>query len=191
MIAGIVLAAGRGRRFEGAKQLAPFRGRPLLEHALETMAEAPVDEAVVVLGAEAERILAEVELHGIRPVCCAEWATGQGASLRAGVEAVHGPDASVVTLGDQPLVSAAAIARLISERDASVDALRAGYGDDVGHPVLLERALLARIDGVRGDVGARELLADARVKVIDCEGLGSPVDVDTREQLEELERTLG
>jgi CTP:molybdopterin cytidylyltransferase MocA len=190
MITGIVLAAGRGRRFDGAKQVAKFRGRPLLEHALETMAKAPVDEAVVVIGAGAERILDEVDLHGIRPVRCADWATGQGASLRAGAEAVQGSDAFVVTLGDQPLVSAAAIGRLIAERDAGVDALRAGYGDAVGPPVLLERPLLARIGGLRGDVGARDLLADARVRVVDCEGLGSPVDVDTREQLEELERSL-
>jgi molybdopterin/thiamine biosynthesis adenylyltransferase len=38
--------------------------------------------------------------------------------------------------------------------------------------------------------GPKQLAADARVRTVDCEGLGSPADVDTAEQLSELERSL-
>lgn len=191
MIAGIVLAAGAGRRFGGPKQLASFRGRPLLEHALATIARSAVDQAVVVLGAEADRILHEIDLHGVRPVLCSDWESGQAASLRAGVGAVRGADAAVVTLGDQPLISADAIDQLIARRSAEADALRAGYAGEPGHPVLLERPLLDRVEELRGDAGARGLLSVGRVRTVPCDGLGSPVDVDTPEQLGELEAAPG
>ena len=85
MIGGLVLAAGAATRFGAPKQLALLRGRPLLEHVLETVAAAPLDRRVVVLGAEAERVERDVPLHGVRPVRCTGWAEGQSASLRAGL----------------------------------------------------------------------------------------------------------
>lgn len=189
MIGGVVLAAGRGRRFGAVKQLAPLHGRPLLEHALGAMAGSPVDEAVVVLGFAAQRIATEADLCGIRPVLCEGWEAGQAASLRAGVTALPETEAVVVTLGDQPLVSSAAIDRLISSRSDGLDGLRASYGGEPGHPVVLERPLLDRVLELRGDVGARDLLARARVRAVPCDGLGSAEDLDTPEQLEELERS--
>lgn len=191
MIGGVVLAAGRGRRFGAVKQLAPLDGRPLLEHALAAMAQSPIDDAVVVLGFAAERIVAEADLCGIRPVLCEEWEAGQAASLRAGVTALAEAEAAVVTLGDQPLVSSAAIGRLISSRAHGLDGLRATYGGEPGHPVVLERPLLDRVLDLRGDVGARDLLAQARVRAVPCDGLGSAADLDTPEQLEELQRARG
>ena len=188
MIGGLVLAAGAATRFGAPKQLALLRGRPLLEHVLETFAAAPLDRRVVVLGAEAARVEREVPLHGVRPVRCARWAEGQSASLRAGLAALAGVEAVVVVLGDQPLLAAKAVTRLLSARSPEADALRADYGDGrPGHPVLLEAGTFERLAGLRGDHGARELLQDLRVREVDCAGLGRPDDVDTPEHLEELE----
>ena len=179
-MAGLVLAAGAGTRFGGGKQLARLDGRPLLEHALRAMASAPVGDRVVVLGAEAERIAAAVDLRGARVVLCPGWAEGQSASLRAGIEAA-GPraDAVVVTLGDQPRIAARAIAAVVAARapDAA-DAVRATYDGAAGHPVLLERALFGDLRALRGDVGARAVLRGARVIDVPCDGLGDPRDVD-------------
>ena len=96
MIAGLVLAAGEARRFGASKQLARFRGRPLLEHALAAMAAAPLQRLVVVLGAGAGAIRSEVDLHGAESVLCPEWSEGQSASLRAGIAALREAEAVVV-----------------------------------------------------------------------------------------------
>ncbi len=86
--AGIVLAAGAGRRFGGAKQLARLDGRPLLAHVLDRAWAVPaLDQIVVVLGAHGAAIRAEVDFEGVEVVECADWAEGQAASLRAGVAA--------------------------------------------------------------------------------------------------------
>jgi molybdenum cofactor cytidylyltransferase len=184
-IVGLVLAAGAGRRFGSPKQLAPYQGRPLLEHALLAMAGAQrIDGIVVVLGAHADAVLAGVERHGASAVICADWEEGQAASLRTGVAAVAGrADAVVITLGDQPAIDPRAIDRLIESRDGVSLAVRAAYGGRGGHPVLLERALLEQVATLRGDAGARGLLADASAKAVACDGLGSDLDIDTVEEL--------
>ena len=111
MIGGIVLAAGAGTRFGGGKQLALLDGRPLLEHAVRGMTSAPVGRVIVVLGAEAEHVLARVDLHGAEPVVCERWSEGQSASLACGLGEMADCEAVVVTLGDQPRVSPDAIRR--------------------------------------------------------------------------------
>jgi CTP:molybdopterin cytidylyltransferase MocA len=99
------------------------------------------------------------------------------------VAALEDCDAVAVALGDQPRLSAQAIARVVSQRGADELAVRATYGGVPGHPVLLERTLLARVPSLHGDAGARELLHGVPIREVACDGLGSPDDVDTPEAL--------
>jgi molybdenum cofactor cytidylyltransferase len=186
-IGGLILAAGEGRRFGGAKQLAEVRGRPLLEHAIGAMLGVPaIDPVVVVLGARADEVRAGVDMRGAQIVVCEEWAEGQAASLRAGVRALEGVDAVVVTLGDQPFISSQVIAGVLGHGSGRFDAVRATYDGRPGHPVLLTRTLLARVGELRGDVGFRDLLEGARVRPFECAHLCDPTDVDTRAELDAL-----
>jgi CTP:molybdopterin cytidylyltransferase MocA len=188
-VAGIVLAAGGSSRFGSPKQLAPFRGRPLIEWPLRAVREAGL-EPIVVLGAHAPRIAREADLGGARVVVCDGWATGQSASLRAGIEAAReaGATAAVVVLGDQPLIAREAIRRVVAAAAAAAGPVvaRARYDDGPGHPTLLPAAIWERVDALRGDAGARALLADVEVVEVACHGLGSPADADTPEALREL-----
>ncbi len=70
---------------------------------------------------------------------------------------------------------------------ARFDAVRATYHGSPGHPVLLARPLLERVDELRGDVGFRDLLSGARVREFECGDLCDPVDVDTLDQLNALQ----
>ncbi|MEA2422242.1 MAG: hypothetical protein QOF55_1341 [Thermoleophilaceae bacterium] len=185
-IGGLVLAAGGSSRFGGPKQLATLDGRPLLEHVLIAMAHAPLDRVAVVLGSHAAEVRDGVPMHGAEPVWCADWQEGLAASLRAGVAALPDCDAVAVALGDQPRLAAAAVARVVSQRGADELAVRATYGGVPGHPVLLERTLLARVGELTGDAGARELLHGIPIREVACDGLGSPDDVDTAADLAAL-----
>jgi len=186
VIAGLVLAAGEARRFGASKQLARFRGRPLLEHALAAMAAAPLQRLVVVLGAGAAAIRSEVDLHGAEPVLCPEWSEGQSASL-AGIVALREAEAVVVALGDQPFLSPRAVEAVIGARNPETPGVRATYGGVPGHPVVLERSTFSAILALDGDEGARSLLAGPGTRHVACDGLGRPDDIDTREELEATE----
>ena len=186
MIGGIVLAAGAATRFGSAKQLAQLDGRPLLEHAVTTMSLAPdVGRAVVVLGAEAEEVVRSVDLHGLEPIVCSRWQEGQSASLACGLAALKDCEAVVVTLGDQPRLTAQAIARIVAARGHG-PAARATYAGLPGHPVLLERELFDRLRDVTGDRGARNLLQSVQTAEVPCDDLGGGEDVDTPDQLAAL-----
>jgi CTP:molybdopterin cytidylyltransferase MocA len=90
-----------------------------------------------------------------------------------------------VTLGDQPRIAPATIARIAAEAGGAAPAVRATYGGAPGHPVLLQRELFGAVAALRGDAGARELLDAAGATRIEC---GEEVvhDVDTPAQLAAL-----
>ena len=187
MIAGIVLAAGAGRRFGGPKQLAELDGVPLLQHAVDAMLAVPeIDRLVVVLGARAEQIGAAVRWATAEPVVCSDWHEGMAASLRCGVAAVGDADWIVVTLGDQPGMTPEVIEAVLAATGPDIAAVRATYAGAAGHPVALSRALVPRVLALRGDVGARDVLGEVAVRAVEAGHLGSPYDVDTREELEEI-----
>jgi CTP:molybdopterin cytidylyltransferase MocA len=186
VIGGLVLAAGQASRFGSAKQLAILDGRPLLEHAVRAITASVIGRVIVVLGAGAEEIIAGVDLHGAEPLVCERWQEGQAASLACGLAELPGCEAVVVILGDQPRVSPQAIRRVIAARGGGALAVRATYGGDPGHPVLLEQPLFARMRDVTGDHGARNLLMSVPVREVPCDDLGGGEDVDTPAELDTL-----
>ena len=187
MIAGLVLAAGGASRFGSPKQLAELDGVPLLQHAIDAMLAVPsLDRVVVVLGNVAEEVAAAVKFASAEPVVCREWQEGMAASLRCGVAELPEADWVVVTLGDMPGVTPEAIEAVMAGAGPEVDAVRAEYGGRAGHPVALSRTLLDRVGDLRGDVGARDLLRDARVGGVEALHLARPDDVDTPEELEAI-----
>jgi molybdenum cofactor cytidylyltransferase len=190
VIAGVVLAAGSGSRFGGAKQLAELDSKPLLEHALRAVEAVPaIDRVVVVLGSRADEVRAGVDFGSTEIVVCEDWETGQSASLRKGIAAIAGDaQAAVITLGDMPRVTAQVIARfadIASEHGARARA-RAVYNGVPGHPVVLGSAYFGAAADIEGDVGARDLLRRIGVFKIECAHLCSVVDVDTPADLEGL-----
>lgn len=182
MIAGIVLGAGGSERFGSPKQLAQLRGRPLIRHALDAMASVTaLSPLIVVLGAEADRVRSQVNLEGFEVVIVSDWSEGVSASLRAGVAAADAAGAStaVITLADQPLITPQVIAAVLDRIDGPEPAVRATFDGAPGHPVLIKRELFREIEGLRGDEGARALLAERGVATVECGHLASAQDVDT------------
>lgn len=180
MIGGLVLAAGAGIRFgEPSKLLADLDGRPLLEHAVRAQcAVAKLDRIIVVLGAGADEVLAYVDLGRAEPVICPDWAAGQAASLRCGLNALSGAQRVIVTLGDAPLITPEVISLFVGAEPGT----RAVYDGRPGHPVVLGGEHMASLSSLTGDRGARDLLSGG--PTIECGVLCSSRDVDTPEDLE-------
>jgi len=172
-VAAVVLAAGEATRFGAPKQ------RILLPAVLERLARAPVDEIVVVAGAYELELPSRSEPQSAvraRVVPCASFAHGPGASLRCGLDAL-GEEvvAAVVVLADGPDLSPAAVERVLGEWRENDGVVAASYGGNRGHPLVLGRDDWGSIP----DEGLRE----RSVRLVPCDDLGSPGDVDTREDL--------
>lgn len=184
--AGLVLAAGESRRFGSPKQLALFRGRPLVEWAVRALLGGPLSEVVVVLGAHAHAIQSAVAVDGVRFIVAADWAEGQSASLREGLGAIGACDAAVILLADQPLVTAAAVCRVCASAEPG-RAARATYHGQPGHPTLIPRDLWPAIQALEGDSGAAAILRADGFVPVPCEDIASPSDADTLSSLAEVE----
>ncbi|WP_410606280.1 NTP transferase domain-containing protein [Amycolatopsis sp. lyj-109] len=183
-VAGLLLAAGAGRRFGGPKALAQLDGEPLVLRALRTLTAAGCAPVRVVVGAAADQVRALLPDPGLA-VSAEDWATGMGASLRAGLaslETTEQPDqpvAALVHLVDLPWVGPGILARVIAQATPETVA-RAAYDGVPGHPVLLGRRWWGEIARTAlGDRGARDWLATrADLTLIECGDLGSGRDVD-------------
>lgn len=182
--AAVVLAAGRGSRFGGGKLTAAYEGRPLLHHALAAAKAAPVDEIVVVTGADSEAVEACVADFDpeIRTIHAPDYAEGMAASLRTGLSAVSSTAiGAFVLLGDMPRVPHAVLGPLAQAVREGATAAAPTFAGRRGNPVVLSRQLFADVADLAGDVGARPVLerlgAGLRAVVSPDDGVLFDVDV--------------
>jgi CTP:molybdopterin cytidylyltransferase MocA len=186
VISGIVLAAGEARRFGGTKQIVDMGGKPLAQHAIDALAEAGVDELLVVTGHDADRVEAALTLpRNGRSVRNPAYHDGQATSLAAGLHDVAADsEAAVVLMSDQPGIGPDVVRALIERFSATrKQIVRARYADGTG-PALLSREIYAEAGHLHGDVGARVLIASHPDWVEEVEVTGeAPRDVDRPEDL--------
>ena len=179
-IAAVLLAAGGGSRFAGPthKLLADFRGKPVVQWAVENAAAAELDELVVVTGAVDIR---HVLPAGVTVLHNPYWQQGQATSLQTAIR--HGwragYDAIVVGLGDQPLVPAATWQTIAHSDGLLVSAVMDGHRSP---PMRIDKELWPLLP-TAGDEGARTLIRSRPdlLREVACPGHG--LDIDTQEDL--------
>jgi molybdenum cofactor cytidylyltransferase len=189
-IAAVVLAAGASRRFgEDNKLLARIDGRPLVDRVVTALAVGGVTEIVVVTGHD--QVALEAALRG-RPVSFvhnANWETGMGSSIAAGVAALEGTTAGAfIVPGDVPLLSPQLVAALISAFEASKrDRIiyPATPSGEQRNPVLWPRRHFGALLALPPDAGGKALL---QLVVTECVAVPADEaalsDVDTAAELE-------
>lgn len=192
MIGAIVLAAGNATRFGAPKVVARLRGVELVRHVIDRLSVAGISEIVVIAGDHVEAIRAAAAGSVATVVRNATPSAGMSASLITGVNALSADcSAFVVALGDQPGIDPSLVATLRAAWEGSnaaavVPMFRGGVR---GHPVLFDISMRRFLLQLQGDQGARELLAAMPERVlflpVDAD---APLDVDTPDDLEALER---
>lgn len=180
-IAGLVLAAGAGRRMGTPKALIRAAdGTTWVVRTARLLLEAGCSPVVVVVGASAAEVRTELSAEPVEVVEATNWTEGMSASLRAGLASLESAlDAVVVVPVDVPGLTVGAVRRVL-ERAGRAALARATYDGMPGHPVVIGRA---HWDGViasaRGDEGARAYLREHGAEPVECADLGDGTDVDT------------
>lgn len=189
--AAIVLAAGAASRFGSPKALARLDGRPILEHVLDAVRSAGIEDIVVVLGHAAQEIEDGIDWLDERRVRNPDPRFLSG-SLQVGLAAVADLDpparAVVIALGDQPRTRPEVIRALIGaarETDRPVVVPRYAEGGGA-NPVLLRRSAFELVDEASGDRGLGPLLASDPDLVLEVPVVGSNPDIDRPSDLLEL-----
>ncbi|MGI8333952.1 nucleotidyltransferase family protein [Actinomadura scrupuli] len=187
-VAGLLLAAGEGRRFGRPKALVEIAGERLVDRGIRVLRGAGCSPVLVVTGA------VTVEVIGAVVVPNPDWRSGMGSSLRAGLAALPpGFPAVVVALVDQPRVTSEAVRRLVEAYASGARIAVATYGGRPRNPVLLSAGYFAEVaERAVGDVGARPFLRahPELVTHVPCDDVAAPDDIDTPADLESLEADL-
>lgn len=186
MISGVVLAAGEGKRYGSTKQLAIVDGKALVQHAIDALSGAHVDEILVVTGHDADAVEAAMTLPpGGRIVRNPNFAQGQSTSLAAAFhEVAEDSEATVVLMSDQPGLDPTDVTALIEGfRATRKQIVRLRFADGPG-PALLSREIYAEAGHLHGDVGARILMASHPEWVEEVSiDRPAPRDIDTLDDL--------
>lgn len=191
-IPAIVLAAGASRRLGRPKQLLEIEGETLLGRAIRMACEAGADPVLVVLGAGMETISKSVPLDDAIVVLNCEWEEGIASSIRAGMQLAEScaPDATAVLLMtcDQPRLSSSHLRTLIERfRESGGSAIVASiYGGVRGTPAVLPRGVFPRLLALEGDKGARGILADPQLFVIEVLFQRGEIDIDTPADMDQI-----
>jgi molybdenum cofactor cytidylyltransferase len=177
-VGAILLAAGRSSRFgAGHKLLAPWRGKPLVVHAVDAIAAAGLPPPIVVLGHDEDAVRAALAGCDVQFVAAPDWAEGMGRSLAAGIAAVPAEwDAALICLGDMPAVEPSLITALAATPGELVVPVWDGRR---GHPVRWPRAAFAKLLALTGDTGGKAAMADFSITEIAAASPACLVDVDT------------
>ena len=190
-IGGILLAAGGSSRMATPKQFVRFEGETLLRRAAFAIAASICDPVVAVLGAEKEN--AEIEIAGTRVQPCfnREWETGMSSSIKLGLTELlsmePGLDAVLITLCDQPFVTARDLDRLTeSFFESRKQIVAAVYGDVVGVPAIFSKELFERLLTLDGDKGARALIRDPNASIEKIKIKEAAVDIVTFDDLDRI-----
>lgn len=180
-VAGVLLAAGEGKRLGTPKALVELGGRRLVDRGVDLLRDGGTAPVLVVTGA------APLAVPGAVAVANPDWPSGMGSSLAAGLRALPGGcAAAVIALVDQPLIGAAVVQRLITAYRAGADLAVAAYHGRPRNPVLLGRRHWAGVlASAAGDAGARPYLRahPGLVTLVECGDIARPDDVDTPQDL--------
>lgn len=185
-IAAIVLAAGRSTRMGDANKLTlPLGGKPLVCHVVDTLLASDVGAVHVVTGHEAQAVEQALADRPVSFVHNPDFATGMASSIAAGIRAVADADAALLCLADMPDLSVSTVAALLRAWDAADVIALPVRGGRRGHPVLFGAAHFEALRRLRGDRGARDLLACAAPHIVEVQTAdpGVHFDVDTPDDL--------
>ncbi len=184
-VAGILLAAGSGRRLGVAKALVrDAEGTAWVLSRSRTLGGGGCRPVLVVLGAEYDDSAALLDDEPVTVLRNRDWPEGMGSSLRLGLAAAPATaEAATISVVDTPGLTAAVVTRV--NEHASAGALaRATYDGVPGHPVLIGREHWPGVISLaHGDRGARDYLRVHHPVEVECGDIGSGADVDVTEAL--------
>ena len=187
----IILAAGNSSRLGHAKQLLTFKGKTLLRHVVDEALEVADAHTIVVLGAESETLLGELE--DSKAVTCynAQWSSGMSGSIHVGLkkllELQPESNCCIIAVCDQPFISAEVFNNLIQMfQTSSCSIIASAYADTAGTPVLFSNALFPDLFRLEGQEGAKKLLNQYKQELRLLAFDKGKIDIDTEADYDDL-----
>lgn len=173
------------------KQNLLFKGKTLLQIAIDTALASSCRPVIVVLGANSKMIASTLSYPDVNVIYNDNWQEGMASSIRAAVTEVKSDgtvDSILFMLCDQPFVSTALIEDMLSRKQESGKAIVAcTYNNIAGVPMLFSKAMFGELSLLKGQEGAKKLLQNHHTNDITLVTFDEGgTDIDTPEDYSEL-----
>lgn len=180
----MILAAGSSSRLGRPKQLLPFNGKSLLEHAVDAANDSIAEPVIVVLGANAEKLEKEIIEKKVHIEENKEWQEGMASSVRCGITALMriapAADAAIIMVCDQPFVSSELLNELIAhQKNTGKLIVTSQYENAVGPPALFYKTIFPELLKLKGDAGARKIIEQRKGDIATVSFMKGSIDIDT------------
>jgi len=187
----IILAAGSSSRMGQPKQQLVYQQQTLLQRAINIASGIAEHKTIVVLGANHESILPDVDSKIADIVINPDWEQGMASSIKSGVTALQTlypqiQDA-LLMLCDQPFVTTEILLQLIAtggDNDKRIVACT--YQNTVGAPVLFGKQWFNELLSLQGQEGAKKLIIKHQQHVLTVPFAHGEIDIDTPENYQDL-----
>ncbi len=188
----IILAAGASLRLGRPKQNLLYKGKTLLQHALDAASGVDDGRVVLVTGANETDLLLSPSQNAFIKVYNPEWTEGMGTSVRTGMQCLLSMESDVssviMMLCDQPFVNSAFLNLMINEKfQRGKGIVASAYGQTLGAPVLFDKKYFSNLLGLESTEGAKKLLSQFKDQVTSVGFPQGAVDIDTEEDYKALD----
>jgi molybdenum cofactor cytidylyltransferase len=184
-IVGVLLAAGRGTRFDasGARskllQPLPLQGGRSVAQAAALNLRGAVAQVIAVVRAEDGALAEQLLTAGCTLVRNDYADAGMGTSIACAVRATPNAAGWLIALADMPAVAPTTIAHIAAAIGKGAITAVPTYRGQRGHPVGFAASLGPQLALLDGDQGARALLRAHPPLAIDVDDPGCLLDLDT------------
>lgn len=182
----VVMASGRGRRFGSNKLLAQFQGKMLYQRALELTSGNLFDKRVVIT--RTKEVYESALAQGIDAIY--HELPNRNDVVRLGIEQMKDMDACVFCPCDQPLLTKDSLEHLVEEyRKEDGKIIRLAWEETPGTPILFDKSCFQELSELPEKKGGSYLAVKYKdeVQFVQVKDKRELKDIDTREDLEELE----
>ena len=186
----LIFAAGKGKRYRDLKQLAKIKGKPVIQHVIDTVQR--IDwkfEPVLVLGYKSDRIRDSIDTSRVKVAENPQFARGLSTSMKTGVKACSSETTGYLFfLADMPLISPEDIRAVLAGASSGYSLVAPSYHGTRGFPVYIDRCWKEDLLDVTGDMGAREIIKknQGKLSLVSTENRGVIMDIDEKEDLKKV-----
>ena len=187
----VIMAGGASTRLGKPKQLLQYRGKTLLDHAVNEAINAKADAVVLILGKNADMFQKKIDKEKVRVVINKDWEEGMASSVRLGLNTLLKSkpymDAVIFMVCDQPHISSSVLNELIiTQQKTTKQIVTCNYGGSIGPPALFHKKYFKELAKLNGDVGARKIIQQNMHDVATIQFPEGKIDIDTKEDYDAL-----
>jgi molybdenum cofactor cytidylyltransferase len=193
MTAIIILAAGASSRLGRAKQRLEYKGKTLLNHAIDTAIDAAVGPVIVVTGANENEILSGINTGKVLIAYNSHWQEGMASSIHAGLNTALQKypqlEAVILMVCDQPYVDPPLLNNLVQTKATTGKSIVASsYNDTVGVPALFDKRFFPELLSLKGDEGGKKVLFHHDDDISTVAFPEGSIDIDTESDYQSLNK---